>query len=142
MDAEHRAERWPVSGPAEQNYLAASGDSRMTNRMRSCLVHEALEVSFTGLAPDCWPDRGSAMPVIYANRYRDTYYLHVAGTKTGNPRYWFFRDCDGDLVDAIPAGYEIYENPDAPRARFLLQTDLILPGLSHKPIYAFSANVG
>ena len=34
-------------------------------------------------------------------------------TRTGNPRYWFSRRNEGDLVDSIPEGYEIYENPDA-----------------------------
>jgi hypothetical protein len=53
------------------------------------------------------------MPVTHVNRYRHTYYLHVARTKTGKPRYWFSRHSDGDLVDAIPTGYETYEDPDA-----------------------------
>jgi hypothetical protein len=53
------------------------------------------------------------MPVTHVNRYRDTYYLHVGRTKTGKPRYWFSTKADGDLVDAIPEGYEVYENPDA-----------------------------
>ena len=53
------------------------------------------------------------MPVTHVNRYRDTYYLHAGKTKTGKPRYWFSTKADGDLVDAIPEGYEVYENPDA-----------------------------
>lgn len=53
------------------------------------------------------------MPVTHVNRYRDTYYLHVGRTKTGKPRYWFARSAEGDLVEAIPEGYEVYENPDA-----------------------------
>ena len=53
------------------------------------------------------------MPVTHVNRYRDTYYLHVGRTKTGKPKYWFSTKADGDLVDAIPEGYEVYENPDA-----------------------------
>ena len=53
------------------------------------------------------------MPVTHVNRYRDMYYLHVGRTKTGKPRYWFSTKADGDLVDAIPEGYEVYENPDA-----------------------------
>ena len=31
----------------------------------------------------------------------------------GNRRYWFSKSTEGDLVDAIPEGYEVYENPDA-----------------------------
>ena len=53
------------------------------------------------------------MPVTYVNRYRDTYYLHAGKTKTGKPRYWFSTKAEGDLVHAIPEGYEVYENPDA-----------------------------
>jgi hypothetical protein len=53
------------------------------------------------------------MPVTYVNRKRDTYYLHAGKTKTGKPRYWFSTKADGDLVELIPQGYEVYENPDA-----------------------------
>ena len=53
------------------------------------------------------------MPVTHVNRYRDTYYLHAGKTKTGKPRYWFSTKAEGDLVDAMPEGHEIYENPDA-----------------------------
>ena len=53
------------------------------------------------------------MPVTHINRKRDTYYLHAGKTKTGKPRYWFSKSAEGDLVEAIPEGYEVYENPDA-----------------------------
>ena len=53
------------------------------------------------------------MPVTHVNRKQDTYYLHVGRTKTGKPRYWFSTKTDGDLVESMPEGYEIYENPDA-----------------------------
>ena len=53
------------------------------------------------------------MPVTHVSRYRDRYYLHVGRTKAGKPRYWFARSAEGDLVEAIPEGYEVYENPDA-----------------------------
>ncbi len=53
------------------------------------------------------------MPVTHVNRKADTYYLHVGTTKTGKPRYWFSTKAEGDLVDAMPEGYEVYENPDA-----------------------------
>jgi len=52
------------------------------------------------------------MPVTHVNRSRDVYYLHAGTTKTGKPRYWFSRSAEGDLVDAVPEGYEVYENPD------------------------------
>jgi hypothetical protein len=53
------------------------------------------------------------MPVTHVNRKRDTYYLHAGTTKTGKPRYWFAKSADRDLVESIPEGYEVYENPDA-----------------------------
>jgi hypothetical protein len=53
------------------------------------------------------------MPVTHVNRKRDTYHLHIGTTRAGRPRYWFSKKTDGDLVEAIPEGYEVYENPDA-----------------------------
>ena len=53
------------------------------------------------------------MPVTHINRKRDTYYLHVGKTKTGKPKYWFAKSTEGELLESIPEGYEIYENPDA-----------------------------
>ena len=53
------------------------------------------------------------MPVTHVNRKEDTYYLHAGTTKTGKPKYWFSKSTEGDLVDAIPAGHEVYENPEA-----------------------------
>jgi hypothetical protein len=53
------------------------------------------------------------MPVTHANRKRDTYYLHVGTTRAGKPKYWFSKKTEGDLAEAIPDGYEVYENPDA-----------------------------
>jgi hypothetical protein len=53
------------------------------------------------------------VPVTHTNRRGQTYYLHAGTTKAGKPRYWFSLKDDGDLVEAIPAGHEVYENPDA-----------------------------
>jgi hypothetical protein len=53
------------------------------------------------------------MPVTHVNRKGDTYYLHAGTTRTGKPRYWFSKSTEGELVETIPEGYEIYENPDA-----------------------------
>ncbi len=53
------------------------------------------------------------MPVTHVNRKRDTYYLHVGKAKTGKSRYWFAKSTEGGLVESMPEGYEIYENPDA-----------------------------
>ncbi len=53
------------------------------------------------------------MPITYVNATGKTYYLHQGITKTGKPRYYFSLNNTGTLVNAIPAGYEIYETPNA-----------------------------
>jgi hypothetical protein len=53
------------------------------------------------------------MPVTHTNRKGKTYYLHQGMTKKGNPNYFFALRDEGDLVETIPPGYEIYENPNA-----------------------------
>ena len=53
------------------------------------------------------------MAIEYINRKGDTYYLHERKTKTGKPKYHFSMKKDGELVESIPHGYEIYENPNA-----------------------------
>ncbi len=53
------------------------------------------------------------MPITHTNRQGDVYYLHQGETKTGKPRYFFSRKNDGQLAEAVPEGYEIYEKPSA-----------------------------
>ncbi|MEO1593405.1 MAG: hypothetical protein AAFU71_19245, partial [Cyanobacteria bacterium J06632_22] len=53
------------------------------------------------------------MTITYTNRSLQTYYLHQGTTKTGKPKYHFSMKSEGNLVDHIPNGFEIYENPDA-----------------------------
>ncbi len=53
------------------------------------------------------------MPIQYTNRRSQTYYLHQGTTKTGKPKYYFSMKSVGNLVDKIPDGFEIYENPNA-----------------------------
>ena len=53
------------------------------------------------------------MSVKHVNRKRDTYFLHEGKTKTAKPKYFFSKDSEGDVLDAVPEGYEIYENPNA-----------------------------
>jgi len=53
------------------------------------------------------------MPITYTNRRNQTYYLHQGTTKTGKPKYYFSQKSEGKLVDTIPEGFEIYENPNA-----------------------------
>jgi hypothetical protein len=53
------------------------------------------------------------VPVQLKNRKGQSYYLHQGRTKTGAPQYFFSMKAEGDLAEAIPEGYEIYENPNA-----------------------------
>jgi hypothetical protein len=53
------------------------------------------------------------MAIEHVNRKGKTYYLHEGKTKTGKPKYFFSLKSDGNLMDTIPEGYEIYENPNA-----------------------------
>lgn len=53
------------------------------------------------------------MPVQYTNRKGQTFYLHQGVTKTGKAKYFFSMKSDGVLVDIVPDGFEIYENPNA-----------------------------
>ncbi len=67
------------------------------------------------------------MPVTHINRKRDTYYLHVGKTKTGKPKYWFAKSTEGELLESIPEGYEIYENPDAQVFLRKIVPQLVIP---------------
>ena len=51
------------------------------------------------------------MPIIHKNCHGDTYYLHEGKTKTGKPKYYVAKKSEGNLAEAIPDGYEIYEQP-------------------------------
>jgi hypothetical protein len=53
------------------------------------------------------------MTIEYVNRRGRKHYLHEGKTKTGKPKYFFSMKSEGSLVNAIPEGYEIYENPNA-----------------------------
>lgn len=52
------------------------------------------------------------MPIEYMNRKGQRYYLHGRTDKRGRLRYHFSQQVEGDLVDEIPEGYEIYEHPN------------------------------
>ncbi len=47
------------------------------------------------------------------NAKEKTYYLHQGTTKTRKPKYYFSTQPEGTLAEAIPSGFEIYENPNA-----------------------------
>ncbi len=53
------------------------------------------------------------MPITHVNAKGKTYYLHQGVTKTGKPKYYFSPKDTGTPATAIPAGFEIYETPNA-----------------------------
>src|SRR5229473_5590798 len=67
----------------------------------------------------CWSPttsasrRSAVVPMTYTNAKGKTYSLHQGTTKTGKPKYYFSMESAGPLAEAIPEGFEIYENPNA-----------------------------
>jgi hypothetical protein len=53
------------------------------------------------------------VPITHTNAKGQTFSLHQGTTKTGKPKYYFAMQGEGTLAESIPAGYEIYENPNA-----------------------------
>ena len=53
------------------------------------------------------------MPITHTNAKGQTFSLYQGTTKTGKPKYYFAMQSEGILAQALPAGYEIYENPNA-----------------------------
>ncbi|MFA7232245.1 MAG: hypothetical protein WC071_13315 [Victivallaceae bacterium] len=52
------------------------------------------------------------MPIKHVNRKGQSFYLHCGSTKTGKPKYFFSMKDPDTAIDAIPDGFEIYENPN------------------------------
>lgn len=63
--------------------------------------------------PEAGEIRPDAFPIQRVSRTGKTYYLVQRASKTGRPAYTFTTSPQGQPVDAIPEGYEIYENVDA-----------------------------
>lgn len=53
------------------------------------------------------------MPIQFINRRGKTYTLYQGKSKSDAPRYFFSMKAEGEAAEAIPEGYEIYENPQA-----------------------------
>jgi hypothetical protein len=53
------------------------------------------------------------VPITHTNAKGQTFSLYQGTTKTGKPRCYFAMKSEGTLAKTIPAGYEIYENPNA-----------------------------
>ena len=52
------------------------------------------------------------MSLRYTNYKGETYYLHKGKTKKGSSQYFFSKKEKSEPTEAIPKGYEIYENPN------------------------------
>jgi hypothetical protein len=53
------------------------------------------------------------MPITHTNAKGQTFSLYQGTTKTGKAKYYFAMQSEGTLAQALPAEYEIYENPNA-----------------------------
>jgi hypothetical protein len=51
------------------------------------------------------------MPITHKNCHGQVYYLHEGKTKTGKPKYFVSMKSEGNLPEAMPTGFEIYERP-------------------------------
>ncbi len=56
------------------------------------------------------------MPYTYVNTMGETYYLHrgtvrLAGSADERPSYYFRKEPDEHAIEAVPAGYEVFEGP-------------------------------
>jgi hypothetical protein len=50
--------------------------------------------------------------ITHTNRKGDLYYLKMGTTKTGKPKYYCSKKSAGINAESIPAGHEIYEDPN------------------------------
>src|ERR1700752_3044597 len=89
---------------------------RLTRLWDGARIHQ----SGDGVWKDsCWSQRrqravrSTLVPITHTNAKGKTYYLHQGTTKTGKPKYHFSMQSEGTLAKSIPAGFEIYENPNA-----------------------------
>jgi hypothetical protein len=77
------------------------------------------------------------VPITHTNAKGQTFALYQGTTKTGKPRYYFAMQSEGTLAKAIPAGYEIYENPNAQvflrRIRGMVGIRVISGHSDHRP---------
>src|SRR5215469_12888926 len=67
------------------------------------------------------------MPITHKNCRGQTYFLHEGKTKTGKPKYFVSQKAEGNLPEAVPDGYEIYERPGGLVFVRRIQTPPILP---------------
>jgi hypothetical protein len=79
----------------------------------NALLRQALDLAELVIEKHLSPTLRGPMAIQHVNRRGDTYFLHQGKTRTGRPMFFFSKDQEGTLVDAIPDGYEIYENPSA-----------------------------
>ena len=52
-------------------------------------------------------------PCTYQNRQGKTYYLHSGPKRGGGTQCFVSQSAEGELLDAVPEGFELYETPNA-----------------------------
>jgi hypothetical protein len=67
------------------------------------------------------------MTVTHTSRTGKIYFLHAGVTKTGKAKYFFSLKQDAEQVDAIPEGFEIYENVNGQVFLRRIQKQIITP---------------
>ena len=67
------------------------------------------------------------MPISHTNYLGQTYYLHEGKTRSGKPKYYISKKAEGNPIESIPDGYEIYERPDGLVVVRKIPTSPILP---------------
>jgi len=67
------------------------------------------------------------LPITYTNRKGVTYFLCRGTTKTGQLRYFFARQPKGELMDSVPAGYQIEESVNGVVSLVKERSPLIAP---------------
>jgi hypothetical protein len=53
------------------------------------------------------------MTLQHTNRRGKIFYINQGVTTTGKPKYYFSSNSEGNLINEVPEGFEVYENPNA-----------------------------
>ncbi len=89
------------------------GPSQPMNGTLPCALHAIIVARMKRRTPTSPSPALSAFPVQHISRTGKTYYLVQRPSKTGRPAYTFTTSPRGQPVDAVPEGYDVYENAAA-----------------------------
>jgi hypothetical protein len=86
---------------------------------------------------------GQTPGITHVNRKGKTYHLQHGTDTRGKERYWLGQKITGNLVTAVPEGYEIFEKPDSAQV-FLrkIEASAILPPELEQVRAAVEAHLG